>query len=489
MIMTKFQKIQDIKETFDDRLYQTDDFKMSKGLLYNFASYFEKNKGILHGLLAASILNIASSTASMAQSSAIHQPVPIEQVLNTSEHSVNQEGMDLYAKIENFKSNVKLGNSIQNHIYMDKEIHQLNAESIKSLDNDKVGTVKVFENPFWKGNYIEINNSSQHSNQFVFPSPYTFIANKDNSLLLTDNSDQILYYNKLDAEDFAAYGNITNTALMKKYIVYHEAAHASFRQAFRLGADGDILRGEVHSDITSLTMIGVESKNIEEFNEAADMLIKLRVMSLKDGDYGHNDAYAVGELKKVINDHPELLNMKVSDISEFSYLLTDTLFKENVKENNQYLLDKMNISLDRKSIFEDLKAHRNLDLYDSVGVQITHRYGFRSENITADGIDSRIENFAKRIEKQMNTHMQFDAVSTLMYRDNGGDVTKTTKAMLDNIEKNPIISRTVIDPIKQKVYLDGLEYDLSKVDAVRLQHKKLQQLQPQLQPYQQKNKV
>lgn len=369
---------------------------------------------------------------------------------------------------------------------MDKKIHQLNSATIKDLDNQTEGSRMVFANPFWKGNYVEINTTTKHSNHFVFPSPYTWIANKDNSLLLTDNSEQVLNYNKIDAEDFAIYSGITNTDLMKKYIVYHEAAHASFRQAFRLGADGDILRGEVHSDITSLTMIGVESKNIKEFNEAADMLIKLRVMSLKDRDYGHNDAYAIGELKKVINDHPDLLTMKVEDISEFSYILTDTLFKENMKANNQYLLDKMNISLDKKSIFEDLKAHRNLDVYDGVGVKITHRYSFSSKNITSDGIDSRIENFAKRIEKQMKHQMQFDTVSTLIYRDNAGDVIKTTQAIHDSIEKNPIISQTVIDPIKQKIYVDGLEYDLSKVDAVRLKQKKQQQLL--LQPFDKKNK-
>lgn len=486
--MINFQKIQNIKESFDDRLYQTDDFKMTKGLLYNFSSYFEKNKAILYSLLTASILNIAVNTLLIVHNSDIQLSHTFEQLTRNSESNVNQDGMDLYAKIDNFKANVRLGNSIQNHIHMDKKIHKLDAAAIKDLDNQIDGTIKVFENPFWKDNYLEINTTTKHSNHFVFPSPYTWIASKDNSLLLTDNSEQILNYNKIEAEDFAHCSDIKNTNLIKKYIVYHEAAHASFRQAFRLGANGDILRGEVHSDITSLIMIGVEYKSLQEFNEAADMLIKLRVMSLKDHDYGHNDAYAIGELKKVINDHPDLLKMKVEDISEFSYILTDTLFKENVKANNQYLLDKMGISLDRRSIFDDLKAHKNLDLYDSVGVRITHKYNFKSEDIISSGIDYRIDNFAKRIEKQMKYHMQFDAVSTLIYRDNGGNVAGTTKAIHASIQKNPIISQAIIDPIKQKIYVDGLEYDLSKVNAVRLKQKKQQQLLLQPDPYDTKNK-
>lgn len=471
--MDNFQKLHNIKESFDDSLYQTEDFKITKGLLYNFGSYIEQNKGLLYGLLGATIFNIAANAIPVNNIDTVktfNNPIVIEQMKNKLDSNlINSRGMDMYSKIQNFKDNVKLGNTIQNHSYIGHEIHKINAASIKELAKEHSGTVKVFENPFWKGNYVEVNVTNEHSNRFFFPNPYSFQATHENAMLLVDNSPQKMYFNEADSQDFALYGNIANKELMTKYIVYHEFAHGAFRQADRLGGTLDVLQAEVHSDITSLTMIGVESKSLQEFNEAADMLMKVRVMSLKDRDYGHNDAYAIGELKKVINDNPDLLKMKVDDISEFSYILTDTLFKENVKHNNQYLLDKMGISLDKKSIFNDLKAHRNLDLYDAVAVKITGRYMFNSRIITADNIDSRIESFAKKIEKEMKDHMQFDAVSTLMFRDNGGDVSKTTKDIHDSVERNPIISKVIIDPIKQKVHIDGLEYDLSKVNDIRLQ--------------------
>lgn len=471
--MDSFQKIYNIREAFDDKLYQTEEFKITKGLLYNFGSYIEQNKGLLYGLLGTSIFNIASNSNPVNNTSTapiFNNPVLIEQMKNKLDSNlINRRGMDIYAKIESFKAAAKLGNTIKNHSYIGHEIHELNAATINALKDNVAGTVRVFENPFWKGNFVEINITKDQDNQFIFPDLYNFEATSKNSLLLVDNTEQKLYYNNQQAIAYANYSETNNIELMTKYIVYHESAHASFRQAFRLGSDIDLLKGEVHSDITSLTMIGVESKSLNEFNEAADMLMKLRVKSLEQGDYGHNDSYAISELKKIINENPDLLKMKVTDISEFSYILTDTLFKENVKKNNLHLLERLGITLDNKSIFNDLRANRNLDLYDSVGVRLTNNYGFRSESITMSGIDSRIENFAKKIEKEMKDHMQFDAVSTLMFRDNGGDIARTTKAIHDNVKKHPIILQSVIDPIKQKVHIDGLEYDLSKVNDIRLQ--------------------
>lgn len=473
--MDSFQKLHNIKEAFDDRLYQTEDFKITKGLLYNFGSYLEQNKGVLYGLLGASIFNIATNAMpikNVVTAPAFNNPVVIEQMKNKLDSNlINSRGMDVYSKIEEFKKHVQLGNTIQNHRYDGQVIHKLNSDSIKDLKNEAAGSVNVFENPFWKGNVVEIEASNYYMNKFVFSNYYMvngIKVNTDNSLLLTNNSEQKLYYNNQDVNDFASYSGTTNIELMTKYIVYHEAAHGAFRQAYTLGSDPNVLKNEVHSDISSLTMIGVESKSLAEFNEAVDMVMQMRVKSLKDGDYGHNDSYAISELKKVINDNPDLLRMKVDDISEFSYILTDTLFKENVKKNNVELLEKMGIHLDQKSIFNDLKAYRNLDLYDSVGVKITGQYMFRSKTMIEEGIDSRIENFAARVTKTFDNHMQFDTTSTLMFRDNGGNVVKTTQAIHDSVEKNPIISKTVIDPIKQKVHIDGLEYDLSKVNDIRL---------------------
>lgn len=473
--MDSFQKLHNIKEAFDDRLYQTEDFKITKGLLYNFGSYLEQNKGVLYGLLGASIFNIATNAMpikNVVTAPAFNNPVVIEQMKNKLDSNlINSRGMDVYSKIEEFKKHVQLGNTIQNHRYDGQVIHKLNSDSIKDLKNEAAGSVNVFENPFWKGNVVEIEASNYYMNKFVFSNYYMvngIKVNTDNSLLLTNNSEQKLYYNNQDVNDFARYSGTTNIELMTKYIVYHEAAHGAFRQAYTLGIDPNVLKNEVHSDISSLTMIGVESKSLAEFNEAVDMVMQMRVKSLKDGDYGHNDSYAISELKKVINDNPDLLRMKVDDISEFSYILTDTLFKENVKKNNVELLEKMGIHLDQKSIFNDLKAYRNLDLYDSVGVKITGQYMFRSKTMIEEGIDSRIENFAARVTKTFDNHMQFDTTSTLMFRDNGGNVVKTTQAIHDSVEKNPIISKTVIDPIKQKVHIDGLEYDLSKVNDIRL---------------------
>lgn len=473
--MNSFQKLQNIKETFDDKLYQTDDFKITKGLLYNFGAYIDANKGILYGLLGASLFNMATNAMPVhntVATPAFNNPAVISQMKNKLDSNlINSRGMDVYSKIEEFKKNVKLNNTIQNHRYAGKEIHALNAESIKDLKNNAEGSIQIFENPFWKGNVVEIEASNYYMNKFVFSNYYMvndIKVNADNALLLTDNSEQKLYYNHQEINDFANYSEATNIDLMTKYVVYHEAAHGAFRQAYTLGSDPNVLKNEVHSDISSLTMIGVESKSLAEFNEAVDMVMQMRVKSLKDGDYGHNDSYAISELKKVINDNPDLLKMKVEDISEFSYILTDTLFKENVKKNNADLLEKMGITLDQKSIFNDLKAYRNLDLYDAIGVKITGKYMFKTEEMIKEGMVSRLENFAGKVSKSFDKHMQFDTTSTLMFRDNGGNVAKTTQAIHDRVEKNPIISKTVIDPIKQKVHIDGLEYDLSKINDIRL---------------------
>ena len=253
--MDSFQKIYNIREAFDDKLYQTEEFKITKGLLYNFGSYIEQNKGLLYGLLGTSIFNIASNSNPVNNTSTapiFNNPVLIEQMKNKLDSNlINRRGMDIYAKIESFKAAAKLGNTIKNHSYIGHEIHELNAATINALKDDVAGTVRVFENPFWKGNFVEINITKDQDNQFIFPDLYNFEATSKNSLLLVDNTEQKLYYNNQQAIAYANYSETNNIELMTKYIVYHESAHASFRQAFRLGSDIDLLKGEVHSDITS----------------------------------------------------------------------------------------------------------------------------------------------------------------------------------------------------------------------------------------------
>ena len=41
--MSKFNKIEELKENFDDNLYQSNEFKHTKGLFRNFKKYYEKN--------------------------------------------------------------------------------------------------------------------------------------------------------------------------------------------------------------------------------------------------------------------------------------------------------------------------------------------------------------------------------------------------------------------------------------------------------------
>ncbi len=60
--MNAFEKINSLKENFEENIKDVNNFNSSKGLLKDFGNYLEKNKGLLIGLIGIALVNIFNGT-------------------------------------------------------------------------------------------------------------------------------------------------------------------------------------------------------------------------------------------------------------------------------------------------------------------------------------------------------------------------------------------------------------------------------------------
>lgn len=340
--MSKFDKIANIRENFDDTLYQVDEFKTTKGLLYDFGKYIKENKAVLIGLLAATSINAISQLSavkdldfgallsSQTQYETVVQqqssPMPTEIVVKS-----DFSGLNMQSNLQTFKDTVALSNAVTNSNYIGKDLPSLSIDGINQLRTMPERTPLVFKNPFWENNVIELENTPINS-AFYRDGEVEINADIHSAAILANNTEERIVINFEEVSGIMDFIGVKqeDRDLMTKYVVYHEAAHGSFYQSREFNIQNQLDKREVdvelHSDMATVMMLGSESKSLQEFNKLADYVIDFR-MKRMEKTISHNTTYGVAELKQLVNKNPELLNMKPGDISAFTGVLAQQISK------------------------------------------------------------------------------------------------------------------------------------------------------------------
>lgn len=579
--MSKFNKIEELKENFDDNLYQSNEFKHTKGLFRNFKKYYEKNKTLITGLIGAIAINtmIFSSPISKADTEqaapvnshisydldsvhvpvnlddipeirtvahdldAIHVPVNLDDIpeIRTMAHDldamhipVNLDDMTQFPTLEsinksynldeiplknsktydldkyesdlttmmynykdrliekdpikrtiNFMQDVDLSHQIKNIKHANDNVQEIDEAGIASIMSLKADEMIVFKNPFWENNTMEVYGARPEHNSHYQPEILNNAHQStiSNSLYLLDTSANEIRM----AKDFIT-GKETEQELIDLYrfVIYHEATHASLKQSInydpvstQLNRDVD---REAHSDVAALTMIGVETGSLSHFNKMVDKIIKMRVNELAYGYDSHNTVYVLVELKKAINDNPKLLEMNKRDVIEFSSMITNHISNTAIIPNGKtYAIDlRANKDDIKKNILEGGYSR----LLSSIVSDIEKKPFSSMQDYTDENkkLDPMVEKISNSIASGFRYNQIVSAAYEQTYEQFKQDKTKRenrrSRTMNDFVEKlisnieqevqnRPIITKEVLAGVSNKVFIDEVNYDYSKVLKIK----------------------
>lgn len=375
--MSKFNQIVQLKENFDDRLYQVDQFKATKGLLYDFGNYIKEHKAVLIGLLAATSINAISQLSaikemdfgqlfsSQAQYETIveqkNTAMPTELVVKSDYSEI-----DVKSNLETFKEASNLANAITNAKYIGQDIPDISIEGIKHVQSMPERTPVAFKNPFWENNIIEIENTPIGSRFYHSDSKVDADLHTVNVLANHSSQRLVLDFNEIAAITEFIGVKPEDKDLILQYVVYHESAHGSFFQNHEFNASQQINNREVdvesHADLASVMMISSHTQNLSDFNKLVDYAIKFR-MKRSELDISHNTTYALAELKQLVNKNPDLLHMKPSDISTFTATISSQVSNHKFTEQELANLKEYGVDFSQSKILEDLNNNSNETLY------------------------------------------------------------------------------------------------------------------------------
>ena len=480
--MNNFKKLETIKNNFQDNIENSPMFDGTKGILSNFGDFINKHKSMLYGLVGASVMNFAINSMQPVMA----EPAPVEM---TQAYKSDYSQIDLAKEVSEFNKNVEMGNKVHQLKSLHTSAVTLTSETITNISNLKEGETLQVINPFWENTVLEVKNTTGSTFGLGNDQSGSYLeyidrgiehqVTHDNAGLLVDISNHGLY---LDFNELNNFLDITAEATdpdyrmdLTKFMIYHEAAHASARQSYNINPNEaraiDISGSELHSDVAALTLIGVETKSLDRFNAVTDMMIKTRIYT-SISDSNHNTTYGLIELKKAINENPELLNMKQSDISEFAYMVTKKMIEKDFNNDHQMIALKGNISTNKEDILNDIKLGNNSDAINYYAGKTLNKGvdGFNIENYKANNPERRLTSLANRIEQEVTKHANHADVASVTYMNNA----KKSDNLLDNIDatisqltynanSNPILNAKTLSVIKAKVQSDELQYDYSKI--------------------------
>lgn len=484
--MSNFNKINNIKSDFQNNLETSTMFKTTKGLLSSFGEFINNHKSMLYGLIGASVLNVALGSIQNANATPTSSEI-------TRDYTSDYTQLNIAKQIVEFNKNIEMGNNVHQLKAIKTQGVDLNEETLRQITQLEFGTSIEVKNPFWENTVLNVINNtgsvfgfkSDVKGNFLNPLErgVEFQVTHENAHLLVDSSTNAI---SVDFEELNMF--LDNFANVKgqsrddliRFMIYHEAAHASARQSYQINPEQargiDISGSEMHSDIAALTLIGVETKSMDRFNAAIDMIIKTRVFtSISDSD--HNTVYPLIELKKAINENPELLNMKKSDISEFSYFVTKKMLDKSFENNTEIIALRGSLSKNMDQILSDMKNGNNSEAINYYAGKVLNKgvEGFNIQEFKEKQPERRWETLAYRISDNLHKHADYIDLASVTYKNsNEFSKTNTTEQFLkvfektinklnDHANKEPVLDANAISVVKNKIKMDELNYDYTKV--------------------------
>lgn len=388
---------------------------------------------------------------------------------------------------------VELSHQIKNIKHDNEIVQEITDANINAIMNLKANEMIVFKNPFWENNTIEVYGARPEDNSHYQPVVLntSHQSTISNSLYLLDTSANEIRM----AKDFIT-GSETEQELfdLYKFVIYHEATHAALKQSINYDPVSYQLNRavdrEAHSDVAALTMIGVESGDLSHFNKMVDSIIKMRVNEVLFGFHSHNTIYVLTELKKAINDNPRLLEMDKRDVIEFSSMITNHISNTAIMPNGE------TYAIDLKANNEDIKKNiiegGNVRLLSSIVSEIEKMPFASIDNYTDE--NKKLDPLVEKISNNIAYGFKYNQITSAIY-DQTYDQFKNakhnretrkertmenfTEKFIETIKKEvdsrPIITKEILAGVSNKIFIDEVNYDYSKVLKIKedLKNKKM----------------
>lgn len=283
-------------------------------------------------------------------------------------------------------------------------------------------------------------------------------------------------------DNFVRESDPAKRMVLIKYVIYHEAAHASVRQSPELQntqyEDASKLDREMHSDLSAFTLIAVQDKNLDNFNYGIDTMIKSSLASTQD-DNEHNTTYGLIELKKAFNENPELVNMKVEDISEFAHMINNKLKNMDFKNTNEIKTFIENVEVNKESLLENVKEGKNIFVINYFAGKIYNKGESYNIQKMYTINENRVSNILENVAQQLSGKMGYEDFSTIIYKNQGekiGEINSlekfqektenTIKELSQHIDKSSALDSKFLSVIKAKINIDDVKYDYSKISEM-----------------------
>jgi hypothetical protein len=490
--MSNINKIKELHNNFKENIETSETFEHTKGLLQDFGNYLNKHKQMFYVLLGATAMNIAAQAAE-----------PIIKQYQASEFSQiyksDASELTLEDSLMNFKKEVDMGNNVTNSAFAQHQNAQImNEDLVKDIMNMKVGETIFVKNPFWTNSVIELKIDNEVESM-MYASNYEahkHQINEFNSSMIVDYTNPVIKFNPDNMKEYLDNFANAQTEQQKvdytKFVLYHEAAHATRRQSEHLDAKAyeniTVLKKEIQSDVSAMMLLGHESRDLKNFNENIDMIIKTRLTVL-EYDSDHNTTYAMIELKNAVNNNPELLNMKPSNITEFAYLFSEKISQANF--NNEPVVKDLlsSIPKDKESLLNEAKEGKNMEYMNYYAGKIYNKgiYAFNLKRFLQPGFEHRTDKIFENIESTINKDIRHDDFVAFTFIKNKKEfdstpmtadqfLTKMQNDLTKKAENDPVITKDMVSMLKAKIKMDEMDYNVADIQNLVNQvnsHKKI----------------
>lgn len=490
--MSNINKIKELHNNFEENVKISENFEHTKGLLQDFGSYLNKHKQMFYLLLGATAMNIAAQVAEPIIKQ--HQASEFSQIYKSDASELTLE-----ESLLNFKKEVDIGNTVVNSRYLQHQNAQvMNEDVVREIMDMKVGETIFVKNPFWTNSVVEIKIDNEVESMMYASNhgSHQHQINEFNASMIVDHTNPVIKFNtdnmKQYLENFVGAKTEQQKVDYTKFILYHEAAHATRRQSEHLDSKAyqniTVLKKEIQADTSAMMMLGHESKDIKDFNEKIDMIIKTRLTVLTY-DSDHNTTYAMIELKNAINNNPELLNMNPSNYTEFSHMFSEKISQANF--NNEPVVKTMldAIPKDKESMWNEAKEGKNMEYMNYYAGKLYNKglYAFNLKRFLEPGFEHRASRIFDNVEATINKDIKHDDFVAFTFMKNkkemdSGAITadqflsKMQDELTKKVESNPVITKDIVSMLKTKIKMDEMDYNVEDIQNLVNQvnnHKKI----------------
>lgn len=475
--MSKFNIINKLKDNFQENLNGFKNmFKESKSALRDFDEYMSNSPKLVLGIAATSIMAVGALA------------------YDTFKYEFEKKvELDMYKSVADvkFRTNqitddflrVPVEAATIRNIKYSENAYALNNATNEVIKLSQPDQPHIFKNPFWANNIISVYNRPNADSKY-HPEPLRNTAvDRSNHIIDMDyNQTQIIAKKMKVPED--------NQYLVDTYVLFHEAAHASYSQSIPYaGKTTNSIDNELKSDISSLTLIGHNRK--EDFDYLIDKVIKLRIESVSPNGnmegYSHNTGYGLIELKKAIQKNPLILDIEPENISQFSDMFVKELKSINLSTHHENSLKEMKYPTP-KEVEHDIYYENKNSMYSSI---IYHQIYEGMENNKYNRLklpplsesyatSDQIEKASVDISNRLKTHLRYDTLTSIVL-ENSKNADEAIKKLKDMVDTKPALKNDFITAIAKGnlIYMDELKVNIEPVKKVEeeAQKEKIRQLE------------